>query len=744
MLDNEDSVAVVAAKNKQHTIDKKYIASIISKVEGVVSGVESKVDFWLDSGNYALNRVISGDYTKGLPFGRVIEVFGDPSCLVAGTRVALSDGSLVPIEEFGDKHLQNIRVPVQTRGGTDEALVFHKFDNQEVIEVVLSSGAHITGTPNHPLLKVSAAGCEWVRIDQLKVGDELKTIEKIPSTINTCVRTNFTAHSNKMGPQYKGNIPAFFCDDMGLICGYILGDGWVRSKSKGVGFCVNDSEMDILPRIMSAMQNMFNTRPYIDRREPSGERDHTINRITFKSTQPLTYIHYDNKSVAKMLGFLATKRVPDFVFRSPDSVVKLFLSWLFEADGCVFTTRKKWNDGSRAIQLKSAYPGLLTDVQLLLLRFGVRAKIYGTNLTIRSKDDILLFAKEVGFVSQKKRSKMDILEANVSSLREPRHYKNVVKKIIKRKDKATVYDLEIPNGHEFIANGIVSHNTGKSLLIYHWIAAVQRMGGIAILDDTEDAYTEEFGKMLGIDSSSLILLSSLTVEEHFEKVFLGWKDVNGKAKPGLVDLIWEKDTDCPILIALDSLALLSTRHEQEVMLEKPDMSKAKQIRAALRNSARYMKKGNIIHVVSNHVTSKIGVMFGNPRTTPGGTGIPFSASVRLELMYHGKIKDVENTDRIIGVMSTAKGSKNRIAAPFQEVSLDIYFDKGVDPFSGLLDNMILNGTAKEGEKRGYVEVAGEQVRKSEFPEYIKKNLGKLSKIVIPQVVAKDQKVNKNT
>jgi recombination protein RecA len=288
-------------------------------------------------------------------------------------------------------------------------------------------------------------------------------------------------------------------------------------------------------------------------------------------------------------------------------------------------------------------------------------------------------------------------------------------------------------------------STGKSLLIYHWIAAIQKMGGVAILDDTEDAYTDKFGKMLGIDSDALIRLSSLTVEEHFEKVFLGWKDANGKMKPGLVDLIWERDKECPILIALDSLALLSTRHEQEVMLEKPDMSKAKQIRAALRNSARYMKQGNILHIVSNHVTSKIGVMFGNPRTTPGGTGMPFSASVRVELMYTGKIKDPENTDKIIGVMSRAKGSKNRVAIPFQEADLDIYFDRGVDPLSGLLENMTVNGIAKEGDKRGYIEVFGEQVKKSEFKEYIKSNVKKLSssKPVTPVTTMETPKAKKS-
>ena len=287
-------------------------------------------------------------------------------------------------------------------------------------------------------------------------------------------------------------------------------------------------------------------------------------------------------------------------------------------------------------------------------------------------------------------------------------------------------------------------STGKSLLIYHWIANVQKMGGVAILDDTEDAYTAEFGKMIGIDNDSLILLSSLTVEEHFNKVFLGWKDSKGKAKPGLVELIWEKDTNCPVLIALDSLALLSTSHEQEVRLEKSDMSKAKIIRAALRNSSGWMKKGNLMHVISNHVTSKIGVMFGNPKTTPGGSGVPFSAAVRLELSYSGKIKDDDNPDKVMGVKATAKGSKNKIAAPFQNCELEVLFGKGVSQFSGLMENMLTNGLLQEGEKKGYIEIGGEQVRKSEFTDYIKNHLDKLDtvkkEVVVPVEVPKGVKL----
>lgn len=287
-------------------------------------------------------------------------------------------------------------------------------------------------------------------------------------------------------------------------------------------------------------------------------------------------------------------------------------------------------------------------------------------------------------------------------------------------------------------------STGKSLLIYHWIAEVQKMGGVAILDDSEDSYSEEFGSMLGIDNDAIILLSSLTVEEHFEKVFLGWKDSKGRTKPGLIDLIWEKDMDCPILVALDSLALLSTKHEQEVRLEKPDMSKAKIIRAALRNSAEWMKKGNLLHVIANHVTSKIGVMFGNPKTTPGGSGVPFSASVRLELDYMGKIKD---GDKVIGVKSRVRGAKNKISAPFKEAELEIYFNKGVEPFSGLFEQMLSYGIIKDGEKRGQYLFDKEMFKKSDFVSFIMPKLEIASGLVLaskPQITDESIEINENS
>lgn len=234
-------------------------------------------------------------------------------------------------------------------------------------------------------------------------------------------------------------------------------------------------------------------------------------------------------------------------------------------------------------------------------------------------------------------------------------------------------------------------STGKSLLIYHILANVQKMGGVAILDDTEDAYVKEFGEKIGINNDELIILNSLTVEEHFEKVFLGWKDSKGKKRESLIDMIIAEEPDCPIVVALDSVALLSTRHEQEVKFEKPDMAKAKQIRGGMRMVSRHMREHNIIHLISNHVIAKIGVLFGNPKTTPGGSGIPFQASVRIELSLGKKLTDKDNTDKKVGVQSRVKIAKNKVSAPFKETILEIYFDRGVDPYSGVKEMLVDDG-----------------------------------------------------
>ena len=247
-------------------------------------------------------------------------------------------------------------------------------------------------------------------------------------------------------------------------------------------------------------------------------------------------------------------------------------------------------------------------------------------------------------------------------------------------------------------------STGKSLLIMHILANTQKKGGIAVLDDTEQAYDRCFAERIGVDVSELYMLDSVIVEEHFKKVDKVVKSIRSLDKKVLVT------------VALDSLALLSTRHEREVGFDKVDMFKAKLIRQGMRSLGAEFSKQNVLYVVANHVIANIGVLYGPKTTTPGGSGIPFQSSVRVELNLGSVI--VREKDKKVGVHVKAEVVKNKIAPPFKKVELDVYFDKGVDKLSGLFDVLVSEGVFIEG--GGWYIYKEKRYRRKELEDGIEK------------------------
>ena len=266
-------------------------------------------------------------------------------------------------------------------------------------------------------------------------------------------------------------------------------------------------------------------------------------------------------------------------------------------------------------------------------------------------------------------------------------------------------------------------STGKSLLIYEAMANFQKQYGehaYVILDDTEDVFTESMAKLLEIDTKRIILLGSETVEEHFGKIFLGMKEVDedggkSKKKEGLVPFILSKDPEAKFLVALDSVAMLSTVHEKEVLFEKDDMTKAKKLRAGLRMVNKcFVSEYNILYLIANHVIAQIN-SYGGGKSTPGGKAIPFMSSVRLDLSMDEKIKvGKEKDDKVIGIRTLCLAKKNKIAAPFVKAYLDIYFEKGLDEMSGLVDLLVEDGLLRTRGSGVFEDAKGDKFRKGEM------------------------------
>ena len=379
---------------------------------------------------------------------------GDPGCLVADERVVLGDGTVARIGEIGKEHLEPLNLQVLTgEGGGKRAVAtrFHVYRNQPVLEVVTESGKSVKGTYNHPLLvSINEDGTplkRWKRLDELKVGDRIVAVTGFPCTITGYRPTGFRTIQPRLGPRFRGRLPSVLDEDLAGYMGYLLGDGSVDNYS-AIAY-IAEPEIDILPKLEKMIGRLFAVTPRLVRRE---RPDRNI---------PVTELYLNSECIASNLAFLRQKRVPNLVLMSGNKVVAQFLRWLFEADGTVFSKGR----GRRAIGLKAKDIELLRDVQILLLRWGIHSRIDGNALLIRRGEDIVKYWKNIGFVSEKKVSKLEALAREAKIL--GRVHRQMSERVvaIHPRPPEDVYDIEVPEGHRFIANGLVSHNTGKSELL---------------------------------------------------------------------------------------------------------------------------------------------------------------------------------------------------------------------------------------------------------------------------------------
>lgn len=224
--------------------------------------------------------------------------------------------------------------------------------------------------------------------------------------------------------------------------------------------------------------------------------------------------------------------------------------------------------------------------------------------------------------------------------------------------------------------------TGKSFLIARAIAMVQRMGGVALLDDTECAYNAEHAVKLGVNVDALAHRSSRTVKEHlataqaFVKAF--------------------KKTDLPAgVLACDSLSQLSTDHELKEQLNKRDMTKAAELKAFYRIIGGDLFNLPVVHLATSHTIANIGNPFQS-RTTSGGGGPKFTSTFRIDLRATSKIRAGTGAGaEIIGVICRAVVEKNRLVAPWKEVRLAIPFNQPISKASGLIPLLQSLGVVEE-------------------------------------------------
>jgi recombination protein RecA len=220
-------------------------------------------------------------------------------------------------------------------------------------------------------------------------------------------------------------------------------------------------------------------------------------------------------------------------------------------------------------------------------------------------------------------------------------------------------------------------SSGKTTLALHVVANAQRAGGVAAFIDAEHALDITWAKRLGVDVSSLLISQPDTGEQALEITEM---------------LIRSNSVD---VIVVDSVAALTPA--AEIRGEMGDIHiglQARLMSQAMRKLAGIINKSKTALIFINQIRMKIGVMFGNPETTPGGRALKFYSSIRLDVRRIATIKDAGNAT---GTRVRARVVKNKIAPPFRDAEFDIMFDKGISYEGDLLD---LGATCGVVEKSG--------------------------------------------
>jgi len=229
-------------------------------------------------------------------------------------------------------------------------------------------------------------------------------------------------------------------------------------------------------------------------------------------------------------------------------------------------------------------------------------------------------------------------------------------------------------------------SSGKTTLSLHVVAEAQKLGGICAYIDAEHAMDPEYSKKIGVKINELLISQPDTGEQALEIV-------ESLVRSGKMDVI-----------VIDSVAALTPKDEIEGDMGQQHMGKqARLMSQALRKLTAIVARSKTVVIFINQIRMQIGVMFGNPETTPGGKALKFYTSVRLDIR---RIAQIKKGEEIMGGRVRVKVVKNKVAAPFKQTEFDLMYNEGISKEGEII---------ALGEKMGIISKSGASYKYGDTP-----------------------------
>ena len=268
------------------------------------------------------------------------------------------------------------------------------------------------------------------------------------------------------------------------------------------------------------------------------------------------------------------------------------------------------------------------------------------------------------------------------------------------------YNGGIPIG--MITQFIGQASTAKTVFGTHILREAQRKSYHTVIIDSENAYSPKFAVTLGINPEKLIYAAPPTVEECFDTI------------EKIINSIRTEDSDTPIVVFYDSLAVSPSKAEMDAEgYEGNNMqgaTRAKTIGAALRKINPILRPKNVALVLVNQIRTKVGVMYGDPRTAAaGGNALDYYLGVNLQTSKTDVVGDKESPT---GIRGKVVNKKNKLIEPFKVCEFELMFNEGLNPYYGLLPHLERDGIVERGGSWYTVKSTGKKFQSAHLKDLI--------------------------